>query len=90
MPGLELCLLGGRSIFFSPLYEGDLFMGFCGGSDGKESSCKVGDWALIPRAGRSPGEGNGYPLQCSCLNPWTEEPGGLQSMGLQSQYRLSN
>ena len=27
-------------------------------------------------------EGNGTPLQCSCLeNPWTEEPGGLQSMG---------
>ena len=29
------------------------------------------------------GKGNGSPLQCSCLeNPWTEEPGGLQSMGL--------
>ena len=37
----------------------------------------------------SPGEGNGNPLQYSCLeNPWTEEPGGLQSMGLQSQTRL--
>ena len=34
---------------------------------------------------RSPGEGNGNPLQYSCLeNPWTEEPGGLQSMGLQT------
>ena len=33
---------------------------------------------------RSPGEGNGNPLQYSCLeNPWTEEPGGLQSMELQ-------
>jgi len=32
----------------------------------------------------SPGEGNGNPFQYSCLeNPWTEEPGGLQSMGLQ-------
>ena len=58
-------------------------MGLCGGSDGKESACKVGDWGLIPRAGRSPGEGNGYPLQYSCLNLWTEGPGGLQSMGLQ-------
>ena len=34
--------------------------------------------------GRFPGGGNGKPLQYSCLrNPWTEEPGGLQSMGLQ-------
>ena len=32
-----------------------------------------------------PGEGNGYPLQYSCLDfPWTEEPGGLQSMGSQT------
>ena len=38
----------------------------------------------MPRLGRSPGEGNGNPLQCSCLeNPMAEEPGGLQSMGLQ-------
>ena len=32
--------------------------------------------------GSVPGEGNGYPFQYSCLeNPWTEEPGGLQSIG---------
>ena len=38
----------------------------------------------IPGLGRSPGEGNGYPLQYSCLRiPGTEEPGRLQSMGLQ-------
>ena len=38
----------------------------------------------IPESGRSPGEGNGNPLQYSCLgNPTTEEPGGLQSMGSQ-------
>ena len=37
--------------------------------------------ALIPGWGRSPGEGNGYPLQYSCLeNFQTEEPGGLQSI----------
>ena len=37
-----------------------------------------------PGLGRSLGEGNDYPLQCSCLeNPWTEEPGGLQSKGSQ-------
>ena len=56
-------------------------MGFLGGSDGKESTCNVGDLGLIPGLGRCPGEGNGNPLQYSCLeNPWTEEPGGLQSM----------
>ena len=55
-----------------------------GGSDGKESSCDGGDWGLIPESGRSPGEGNGYPLQYSCLeDSMTEEPGGLQSMGSQ-------
>ena len=41
--------------------------GFAGGSDGKESACNAGDPGSIPGAGRSPGEGNGYPLQCSCL-----------------------
>ena len=45
-------------------------LGFPGGSDSKESSCNVGDLGLIPGLGRSPGEGKGYPLQCSCLeNP---------------------
>ena len=46
-------------------------MGFPGGSDGKESACKAGDLGSIPGWGRFPGEGNGYPLQYSCLeNPW--------------------
>ena len=93
-------------------------MGFPGGSAGKESACSAGD------PGSSPGEGTGYPLQCSWASlvaqmtknlpamweawvgslgwedpleegmathssiqawriPWTEEPGGLQSVGLQ-------
>ena len=42
------------------------------------------DMGSIPGLGRSPGQGNGNPLQYSCLEmPWTEEPGGLQSMGSQ-------
>ena len=41
--------------------------GFSGGSDGKESAWNVGDPGLILGLGRSPGEGNDYPLQCSCL-----------------------
>ena len=41
-----------------------------GGSDSKESVCNAGDPDLIPGLGRSPGEGNGYRLQYSCLeNP---------------------
>ena len=44
--------------------------GIPGGSDGKESACTVGDPGSIPGLGRSPGEGNGNPLQHSCLeNP---------------------
>ena len=40
------------------------------GSDGKESALNEGDLGLIPGLGRCPGEGNGYPLQYSCLeNP---------------------
>ena len=42
------------------------------------------DMDSIPWLGRSPGEENGNSLQYSCLgNPWTEEPSGLPSMGLQ-------
>ena len=50
--------------------------GFPGGSDGRESACSAGDLGLIPRWGRSPGEGNSYSLQYSCVD-WTEELGGL-------------
>ena len=109
-----------------------LLRGFPGGSEGKASACNVGDPDSIPGSARSPGEGNGHPLQYSCLEnpmdrgawratvhgvaksrtrlsdftftfhfhalekemathssilawkiPWTEEPGGLQSMGSQ-------
>ena len=57
---------------------------FPGGSDGKESTYNVGDLGSIPGSGRSPGEGNGNPLQYSCLeNPMDEDPGRLESMGLQ-------
>ena len=42
-------------------------MGFPGGSAGKESACNAGDLGSIPGLGRSPGEGNSYPLQYSGL-----------------------
>ena len=43
-----------------------------GGSDGKESACNAGDPCSIPVSGRSPGEGNGNPLQYSCLENFTD------------------
>ena len=42
-------------------------VGFPGGSDGKESTYNAGDPGSAPGSGRSPGEGNGNPLQYSCL-----------------------
>ena len=54
---------------------------------GKETACNAGHAGaagLIPGSGRSSEEEKGNPLQYSCLRiPWTEETGGLQSMGLQ-------
>ena len=45
-------------------------MGFHGGSEVKVTACNAGDLGSIPGSGRSPREGNGNPLQCSCLgNP---------------------
>ena len=45
-----------------------------GGLEGKASAYNVGDLVSIPGLGRSPGEGNGNPLQCSCLeNPTDRE-----------------
>jgi len=51
-------------------HKGFLNLGFPGGSEGKVSVCNPGDLGSIPESGRFPGEGNGNPLQYSCLeNP---------------------
>ena len=72
MPDLEL----GKSAFKSTLTGADSqiftlsMQDFLGGSDGKASAYNAGDLGSIPGSGRSPGEGNGTPLQYSCLeNP---------------------
>ena len=67
--------------------------GFPGGARGKEPVCQcrrreTWDVGLIPGSGRSAGEGHGNPLQPGD-SPWTEEPGGLQSMGLHSRGDLA-
>ena len=49
----------------------------------------AGDKGSVPGLGRAPGEGNGSPLQYSCWRiPWTEEPGGLQSVGSKKSQTL--
>ena len=48
-------------------------MGFPGGLDGKESTCNARDLGLIFELGRSPGEGNGSPLQYSCQENSTDQ-----------------
>ena len=54
------------------------------GTDGKEIACNAEDLGLIPRSGRSSGEGNGSPLQYSCLeNPMDRGAWWLQSIGSQ-------
>ena len=61
-----------------------MILDFSDGSGGKESTCNVEDLGLIPGLGRSPVEGNGNPLQYSCLeNPMDRGAQRLQSMGSQ-------
>ena len=48
------------------------------GSDGKESACNAGDLGSVPGLGRSPGKGNGNPLQYSCLEN-SMDRGGWQA-----------
>ena len=77
---LELLLLGPLILYWSYIFQG-----FPGGSEGRVSACNVGDLDSIPRSGRSPGEGNGNPLQYPCLeNPldrgaWYSPPGHRES-----------
>ena len=49
---------------FGPHSESDL--------DGKESACNEGDLGSVPGPGRPPGDGNGYPLQYSCLQKFMD------------------
>ena len=61
------------------------------GSDGKVTACNVGDPGSIPGSGRSPEkETTTLSTVLAWRIPWTEEPDRLQSMGSQSQTRLSD
>ena len=68
------------------------WLGFPGGSDSKASVCNTGDSSSIPGLGRSPGEGNGNPLQYSCLeNPMDGEAWWATVHGVAKSWtQLSN
>ena len=69
IPGTGALFVSDRAIVFELAAIFHSF-GFPGGSDSKESAYNARDLGLIPGSGRSPGEGNGTPLQYSCLeNP---------------------
>ena len=57
-----------------------IYLGFPGGSDGKEYACNAGDLGSIPGLGRSPGEGKGYPLQYSWASLVTQTVKNMPAM----------
>ena len=67
-------------------------MGFPCSSIGKESACSTGDLGSIPGLGRSPGEGNGNPLQYSCLENFMDTGAWWAAVHgvAKSQAQLSN
>ena len=76
------------SVFLTSYY---LSTGFPGGLVVKNPPANARDMGSIPGLGRSLGEGNGNPLQYSCLEkPMDKESCGLWSMGLQSQTQLND
>ena len=89
------CFLEAKQPFSTPQYMFRKFItlirGFPGGSDGRESPCNSGDLSLIPGSGRSPEEGNGKPLQYSCLeNPMAGySPWGHKEVDMTEQLTLS-
>ena len=78
------------AIFYLVIYL-SLLLGFPGSSAGKESTCQTGDPGSIPGLGRSPGEGNGYPLQyfgqensMDCIVPGPQKLDKTEQLSLSS------
>ena len=67
-----------------------MLLGFPGSSDSEESTCNAEDLGLIPGLGRSPGEGNSYPLQRSGLENSMDclVHGGHKESGITEQISL--
>ena len=85
------CIVGGVAESQTQLSDFH-FHTFPGGSDGKDSACNEGDPGSIPESGRSPGEGNGNPLQYSCLENRTDRGAWRATVhgATKSRTRLSN
>ena len=66
-----------------------VFLGFPCGSAGEESACNAGDLGSISGLGRSPGEGKGYPLQCSGLKNSRVSPWGHKELDTTERLSLS-
>ena len=83
-------------IFIYMCIYNNIYEGFPGGSAGKKSAGNKGDLGLIPGSGRSPGEGNGNPLQYSCLENSMDKrslagysPWGRKELDMTEQISLS-
>ena len=79
---MELCSMW--SFFVTSFLHFFQFFDFPGGPDSKASVYNAGDPDSVRGSGRSPGEGKAtHSSTLAWKMPWTEEPGGLQSMGSQ-------
>ena len=68
-----------------------VFLDFLGGSAGKESACHAGDLGSIPGLGRSPGEGQSYPLEYLGLeNSMDPSPWGRKESDMTEQLSINN
>ena len=81
-----------NKVKFGNFYCNFFFFCFLDGTDGTESACNAGDPGLIPGLARSPGEGNGNPLQYSCLENPMDRGAWRATVHrvAKSQTRLSN
>ena len=87
LPEVLIPACASSSVAFHMIYSA--YRIFPGGTDGKVSAYNAGDLGLIPGSGRSPGEGNGNPLQYSCLeNPM--DGGTWLDYSPKSRTRLSD
>ena len=74
-------------LYPSPSFKNRSFLDFPGSSAVKNLPANAGDAGSIPGSERSPGEGNGNPLQYSCLaNLLDRDLGGLQAVGSQKSW----
>ena len=93
LPAKSKCIFWRKAFYFvqTNIFKDFIYVHLPGGSGGKESAWSAEDPGSIHGSGTSLWEGHGNPLSILAWRiPWTEEPGGLQLMGSQSQTQLTN